>query len=804
MNLKIALGQFKEIFKDYQPDQGLNQRQSAFLYELKKSLIEKEFDLTKFTQQFNNFLLLVSTSLSKEYSDLNDIDFTDLINDVYTNLSFSTLSPDPSSEQKRLFLEFLKNNIVSNILTDVHKKYDYGRTALMLACQFGHLEILKGIISNKLIDLNEKDEFGQTAFMLACDNGHLELVKDLLKIDGIDVNAKDEDGRTALMLARQSGHFEVVQELLKIDAIDDNRFKDFRVYQSNLIDNLNKYFNETESDDIKINEKGICQSITFTYLNHYFYHKDKGASFLDFIQQMSHPANGVQFIRDLYQKPQLLLDEPRNQESDGLQKEKLREAYENLAIIDEFILHYSNRNKDEDKFFLERRKKDQQSMAGLVCYDSASMIFNADIYVDNRTKIEQFFTLGNDFCPFHAGAAYELATATHSMLIIVEDASADKKPVLNFFDPNLGIVTDPCTIANILLSDYKYNPLDLTINSSSLLLEINCFKPKDEKLAFRTVGEELSGSIKEKLQNTYDQYLQGLSEKQKILINRELLFFAVRYDQPHLIKRCLSLNDPVKALSLNILNRHGETALMVACKSGSVEVVKELLKIDGIDIKVKSTYGETALMMACTSGSVEVVKELLKIDGIDITVKNKSHETALMLACKSGSVEVVKELLKIDKSTVNEKSLLDETALMLACMSGSVDIVKELLKIEDIDVNEKNSFDETAFRLACNSGSISCIDLIKEFLNSEKIVRSMDDSDATILDAIIQSFKKHFDHDFMLELLESYDRFLNNRAGKVYVDSSTKKNQHIIKFSELPDESSTFMENSSNFKKSKK
>eukprot|EP00757_Euglenozoa_sp_SAG-D1_P000018 gene18-11488_t len=67
-------------------------------------------------------------------------------------------------------------------------------------------------------DIQAKNEDGWTALMLACQNGHSNVVEMLLQA-GADIQAKNQqdiihDRQTALMLACPNGHFNVVEMLL--------------------------------------------------------------------------------------------------------------------------------------------------------------------------------------------------------------------------------------------------------------------------------------------------------------------------------------------------------------------------------------------------------------------------------------------------------------------------------------------------------------------------------------------------------------------------------------------------------------
>jgi len=92
------------------------------------------------------------------------------------------------------------------------KKNQFVNTALILASEEGHIEIVKSLLANG-DNINEKNEDGNTALIWASRNRHIEIVKYLLA-NGANVNEKDKDGNTALIWVSKKGHIKVVKSLL--------------------------------------------------------------------------------------------------------------------------------------------------------------------------------------------------------------------------------------------------------------------------------------------------------------------------------------------------------------------------------------------------------------------------------------------------------------------------------------------------------------------------------------------------------------------------------------------------------------
>ena len=58
---------------------------------------------------------------------------------------------------------------------------------------------------------NRAGENGSTPLYIACQNGHLDVVRMLLSTEGIDPNRAKKDGRTPLYVACENGHLDVVR-----------------------------------------------------------------------------------------------------------------------------------------------------------------------------------------------------------------------------------------------------------------------------------------------------------------------------------------------------------------------------------------------------------------------------------------------------------------------------------------------------------------------------------------------------------------------------------------------------------------
>lgn len=147
--------------------------------------------------------------------------------------------------------------------------------------------------------------------------------------------------------------------------------------------------------------------------------------------------------------------------------------------------------------------------------------------------------------------------------------------------------------------------------------------------------------------------------------------------------------------------------LIIACKFGYLDIVKELLKV-GYRADVKGRY-DTPLTAACAKGDLAVIKELIRVEAdVNLNIKDK---TPLIEACAKGHLTVIKYLIENGADIDLEAG--NKTPLTAACRENQIDVVKELID-RNADINKINNF--TPLTISCYYGHLS---VIKELIAAD-------------------------------------------------------------------------------------
>lgn len=137
-----------------------------------------------------------------------------------------------------------------------------------------------------------------------------------------------------------------------------------------------------------------------------------------------------------------------------------------------------------------------------------------------------------------------------------------------------------------------------------------------------------------------------------------------------------------------IARTNRKTALHSACRNGHVRVVKALLRVEP-DVRAgdsngfvarSDNKGQTALHMAVKGQSLEIVEELLKSDVSLANLTDKKGNTALHIAARKGRGDIVKRLMQLEEIDYKAINRFGETALDTAEKTGQAVIAAMMVE----------------------------------------------------------------------------------------------------------------------------
>ncbi|KAH7443234.1 hypothetical protein KP509_02G026800 [Ceratopteris richardii] len=175
------------------------------------------------------------------------------------------------------------------------------------------------------------------------------------------------------------------------------------------------------------------------------------------------------------------------------------------------------------------------------------------------------------------------------------------------------------------------------------------------------------------------------------------LQFAARHGNIEVIKKILEQ----KKFDVNLQDTSGFTPAMVAAQEGHMEAFRLLLHA-GASIGLKNERGETALMLADKSGNKDECERVL----LDLILENNFKErgfNTLHFAAMRGNCEALAYLLK-QGCSINSWNDEDYTALMISVKESHVEACKLLLS-QGADCYLANCRGDTALSLARKTAS---------------------------------------------------------------------------------------------------
>ena len=97
---------------------------------------------------------------------------------------------------------------------DCNGRSKFARTALHVAAEKGHINVMRLILSHPSVQVNLQDMYGWTALHLATFHCHRDSVLILLSV-GIDTHIKDRNRRTALEMTLEQANLAEMADILR-------------------------------------------------------------------------------------------------------------------------------------------------------------------------------------------------------------------------------------------------------------------------------------------------------------------------------------------------------------------------------------------------------------------------------------------------------------------------------------------------------------------------------------------------------------------------------------------------------------
>ena len=152
-------------------------------------------------------------------------------------------------------------------------------------------------------------------------------------------------------------------------------------------------------------------------------------------------------------------------------------------------------------------------------------------------------------------------------------------------------------------------------------------------------------------------------------------------------------------IDLDTANTYNETPFHMACKYGSIEIVKLLIKLKSqkvfgtdyvpenltlsqLGFDSAASNGKSPFLFACTFGSKEVVEFLFNLKP-DLTLKERIGCNALQCSTPNKDPEVFNFLYETGAFNLQETIVLGKNIIHLAVHFNNVNLIKRLLEINE-------------------------------------------------------------------------------------------------------------------------
>ncbi|XP_063923686.1 uncharacterized protein LOC135137861 [Zophobas morio] len=586
------------------------------------------------------------------------------------------------------------NQRIINLLTDegmdLYAQNQNGTTALQLACLGGVYENVETLLDlGASFDLTDHDKKNLLHYASASKKPNRDVIE-LLCDKGINVNARTQNGMTPLQIACLEGVYENAETLLRFASIDT-------------VDEHGKNALHYASQSVKGN-RNIIKLLT-----------EKGMD-LDVKTKSGMTALHLACLKGVYENAKTLLDSGASVNTTGTNNKN--------------ALHYASASKKVNQDImllliaeginLNARTKNGMTPLYIAClegvYENVETLlgFGASVNTDDEHKKNALH---------YASTSRGINRNTIKLLIergIDVNAQNENGTTALHLTCLEGVYENVETLLNCAAS---INTTDK--NNKNALHYASASRTVNPKIIKLLLNKGISVDCQHKNGTTPLQIAcrEGVYKNAETLLdsgawlnmtderNENALHYALASNKVNqkIIKLLLD-----KGINVNAQNKHGITALHIACLEGVYESVETLLD-SGVSLDLTDESNQNALHYASASNKFNpnIIQLLLK-KGMDVNARKKKGTTALQIACLEGILENANLLLD-SGACIHITDDDNNNAFHYASASKKVnrDIIKLLFK-KGIDVNAPNKSGVTALHIACQGGIYENVEMLLE------------------------------------------------------------------------------------------
>ncbi|XP_010416643.1 PREDICTED: ankyrin-3 [Camelina sativa] len=625
-----------------------------------------------------------------------------------------------------------------------------GNTPLHLAAQTGNKYILLKMLQSREAKCKEINKQGQTAFILACFNNHVDAARILIegassmtmvelaaafsrqqpaiissileKFPNLVLNADEEQTMLSTLLhnAITQGYEEFATKIINIypsvvSFINDDGNTPLHLAAEIGNKSIISKMLKSEAACMKIINRQGHTAFTLACLNN---HVDaarilmKGTSSMTMVELNA--AFSVQqpgIIENILERfPSIVL------ETDEEQSTLLHKACKsgNLEMAKTLL--------DVDQEIAEKVNKD-----GLTPLHYAAINGSVEILKEFLDKTPSSFhstTQGTSETVFHLAARHQNTKA-----FIFMAKSANLGQLLYNMDAEYNSVLHVAASVDSTSALVRYilteTTIDATLKNKRGIAAVDLFN-KD--------GVDKNNYEDTILHNAVTDGYKGYAQKIIDICPSLISFTNVDGNTPlHLAAQIgnksiiLKMLESGEATCIEMINKQGHTAFILACLNNHVDVAK-ILVAGASSMKMVEL---DAAFSRQQSGIIDIILEWFpKL----VLETDEEQSTLLHKACKSGNLEMAKTLLDVDQEIAEKVNKDGLTPLHYAAISGSVEILKEFLNKAPSSFNSTTQgTTETVFHLAVKHQNTKAFIFMAQSANLGQLLYNMDAEDNTVL-----------------------------------------------------------------------